>query len=191
VRAKKNILITGLPGIGKTTAVIRLAEELKDLGPAGFYTAEIRESGVRQGFELVGLDGRRGLLSHVDIKSTYRVGRYGVALGSFEIFLDSLALADPKTQVVIIDEIGKMECLSPKFKAVVRDVLDSEKPVIATIALKGMGFIAEVKNRVDIKLVEMTAGNRDALPAEIAGYVREILEASGQEGRNQSSRMNG
>jgi nucleoside-triphosphatase len=191
VRTKKNILITGLPGIGKTTIIKKLAEELKNLGLAGFYTAEIREGGVRQGFELVGLNGRRGLLSHVDIKSTYRVGRYGVALRSFEIFLDSLALADPKTQVVIIDEIGKMECLSPKFKAVVRDVLDSEKPVIATIALKGAGFIAEVKNRVDIKLVEMTAGNRDALPAEIAGYVREILEASGQEDRNQSSRMNG
>jgi nucleoside-triphosphatase len=191
VHTQKNILLTGLPGLGKTTAIKRLAEELKDLNPAGFYTAEIREGTVRQGFELVGLDGRRGLLSHVAIKSIYRVGRYGVALGDFEIFLDSLALAGPDNQVVIIDEIGKMECLSPKFKAVVRNVLDSKRPVIASIALKGMGFIAEVKNRGDVKIIEMTAGNRGALPAEIAGYVREILEASGQGARNQSSRMNG
>lgn len=188
---QKNILITGLPGIGKTTVIKKLAEDLMCLGPAGFYTAEIREGGVRQGFELVGLNGVRGLLSHVDIKSIYRVGRYGVALGDFEIFLDHLELADPKSQVVIIDEIGKMECLSPKFKAVVRGVLDSQRPVIASIALRGGGFIAEVKHRSDVKLLEMTAGNRGALSAEIAGYVREILEASGQVGRNQSSRMNG
>ena len=180
MREQKNILITGLPGIGKTTAIKKLAEELKDLCPSGFYTAEIREGTVRQGFELVGLDGGRGLLSHVGIRSIYRVGRYGVALGDFEIFLDSLALAGPNTKVVIIDEIGKMECLSPKFKTVVRDALDSEKPVIASVAFKGVGFIAEVKNRGDIKLLEMTAGNRSALPAQIAGYVREILKATGQ-----------
>ncbi len=187
----KNILITGIPCIGKTTGVIRLAEELKDLSPAGFYTAEIREGGVRRGFELVGLNGRRGLLSHVDIKSAYRVGRYGVDLGSFELFLDSLMSDGLANQVIIIDEIGKMECLSQKFRAFVRDSLDSEKPVIATIALKGVGFITEVKNRVDVKLVEMTARNRDSLPAEIGGDVREILEAAGQGNGNQSSRMKG
>jgi nucleoside-triphosphatase len=176
VRRQKNILITGLPGIGKTTAIKKIAEELKDLGPEGFYTAEIREGAVRQGFELVSLDGRKGLLSHIGIKSIYRVGRYGVALGDFEIFLDSLFLAGPKTQVVIIDEIGKMECLSPKFHTVVHDVLDSGKTVIASVALKGVGFIAEVKNRRDIKLFEMTPENRDSIPAEIAGYVREILK---------------
>ena len=191
MRVQKNILITGLPGIGKTTAIKKLAEELKDLGPEGFYTAEIREGAGRQGFELIGLDGRRGLLCHVGIKSNYRVGRYGVALEDFEKFLDALMLAGPKTQVVIIDEIGKMECLSRKFRAVVRGVLDSETPVIATVALNGAGFIAEVKNRADIKLLELTAGNRGTLPVEIAGYVREILKASGQEDRNQSNRMNG
>jgi len=191
VCGQKNILITGLPGIGKTTAIKKLAEGLKELGPEGFYTAEIREGAERQGFELIGLDGSRGLLSHVGIKSNYRVGRYGVALGDFEKFLDALMLARPKTRVIIIDEIGKMECLSQRFKAVVRSVLDSETPVIATVALKGAGFIAEVKNRGDIKLLEMTAGNRAALPVEIAGYVREILKASGQEDRNQSNRMNG
>lgn len=56
----KNILITGMPGVGKTTLIKRLSEELKDYHPVGFYTAEIREEGVRKGFELIGLDGRRG-----------------------------------------------------------------------------------------------------------------------------------
>ncbi len=179
-RAMKNILITGIPGIGKTTGVIRLAEELKDLSPAGFYTAEIREGGVRRGFEMVGLNGRRELLAHVDIESAYHVGRYGIDLRSFEFFLDSLMSAGPANKIIIIDEIGKMECLSQKFRAFVRDSLDSEKPVIATIALKDVGFITEVKSRIDVKLVEMTVRNRDALPAEIGGYVLEILKVAGQ-----------
>ena len=61
---KKNFLITGLPGVGKTTLIKKLSEKLKHLHPAGFYTEEIREAGQRKGFELISLDGKRGLLSH-------------------------------------------------------------------------------------------------------------------------------
>jgi len=172
MRIKKNILITGPPGIGKTTIMKKLAQMLKDTGPAGFYTTEIREGGVRYGFELVGLNGRKGLLSHIDIKSRYHVGRYGVDIRGFEIFLDALALTDPNAELVMIDEIGKMECLSQRFKTVVGTVLNSEKAVIATIALKGSGFIAEVKERKDTMLFEMTLGNRDSLAEEILRYVK-------------------
>ena len=75
---KNNILITGLPGIGKTTLIKKLSEELRNFHPVGFYTAEIREEGIRNGFELISLDGRKGLLSHIDIKSPYRVGKYKI-----------------------------------------------------------------------------------------------------------------
>jgi len=172
MRTKKNILITGPPGIGKTTIMKKLALKLKDAGPAGFYTAEIREGGVRQGFELVGLNGMKGLLSHIDIKSPYHVGRYGVDIRSFEIFLDALPLTAPSAGLVMIDEIGKMECMSQRFKTVVRTALDSGKAVIATIALKGPGFIAEVKGREDAMLFEITLENRDSLAEEILRYVK-------------------
>jgi nucleoside-triphosphatase len=172
MRTKKNILITGPPGIGKTTIMKKLAQMLKDSGPAGFYTAEIREEGARHGFELVGLNGRKGILSHVDIKGPYHVGRYGVDIRGFEIFLDALALTDPNITLVMIDEIGKMECLSQLFKTVVGTVLDAEKTVIATITLKGPGFIAEVKGREDVILFKMTLENRNSLGEEILRYVK-------------------
>jgi nucleoside-triphosphatase len=172
MRTKKNILITGPPGIGKTTIMKKIAQMLKDSGPAGFYTAEIREEGVRHGFELVGLNGRKGILSHVGVKSPYHVGRYGVDIRGFEIFLDTLALTDPNVALVMIDEIGKMECLSQLFKTVVGTVLDSEKAVIATIALKGPAFITEVKGREDAMLFEMTLENRDSLAEEILRYFK-------------------
>ncbi len=153
---KKHILITGVPGIGKTTLIRKLSLELKNFHPAGFYTAEIREEGIRKGFELVGLAGRRGLLSHVDIKSPYRVGKYGVDIQGLENFLDTALLMSPASRFMIVDEIGKMECLSGKFRNFIREILDSEKILVATIALKGTGFIEEVKERTDVDLYEIT-----------------------------------
>ena len=163
----KNILITGLPGVGKTTLIVKIAEALKDFHPAGFCTMEIREEGVRKGFELISLDGRKGLLSHTDINSQNRVGKYKVDINGFEKFLESIPFFEPKVRLMIIDEIGKMECLSGKFKRILQEMLDSQKWVIGTIALKGSGLISEVKKRQDVKLFEMTKKNRHGLLLEI------------------------
>jgi nucleoside-triphosphatase len=164
---KRNLLITGLPGVGKTTLVKKLSEELKHLHPVGFYTEEIREEGVRKGFELISLNGKRGLLSHKEIKSPFRVGSYRVDIKSFETLIDSIPFFDPSNPLIIIDEIGKMECLSDRFKNFLKKIFDSGKLVIATIAFKGSGLIAEIKERQDIKLFEMTKDNRDSLGLEI------------------------
>jgi nucleoside-triphosphatase len=172
VLVNKNILITGLPGVGKTTLVRNFVEELKQFHPVGFYTEEIREKGKRTGFELIGLDGRRELLSHTDIQTPHRVGKYKVDVKGFEAFLGSIALLNPLTRLVIIDEIGKMECLSERFKDCVIQCLNSEKWVLATVALKGGGFIEEVKRRHDIKLFEITQRNRDALLLDILSEVK-------------------
>jgi nucleoside-triphosphatase len=168
---EKNLLITGLPGVGKTTMIKKLYEALKDFRPVGFYTEEMREEGERKGFEPVNLEGKRGILSHVDIKSPYRVGRYKVDISGFEGFLDGISFSDPFARLIFIDEIGKMECLSDRFKILLRDALGSGKWVIATIALKGSGLITEVKQRQDVKLFEITKGNRNSLLWEI---LREI-----------------
>jgi nucleoside-triphosphatase len=169
---KRNILVTGLPGVGKTTLIKKMSEELKHLHPVGFYTTEIREEGTRKGFELISLEGRKGILSHIDIESPHRVGKYKVDIKSFEDFLDQIKFSAPTIGLIIIDEIGKMECFSDKFKKILNDTLDSEKWVIATIALKGGGLIAEVKKRKDIKLFEITSSNRDSLLSEI---LKELL----------------
>jgi len=153
--------------VGKTTLIRKLYEALKGFHPVGFYTAEIREEGMRKGFELVNLKGERGVFSHVDIKSPHRVGRYKVDVRGFEDFLDGISFLDPSSNLIIMDEIGKMECLSTQFDRSMKEVLDSEKWVIATIALKGSGLIAEVKQRRDVKLFEITQSNRDVLFSEI------------------------
>jgi nucleoside-triphosphatase len=171
-RAKKNILLTGLPGTGKTTLIKKLSEELSGMAPVGFYTEEIREGAVRKGFALISLDGKRGVLSHIEIKSPYRVGQYGVDIKGFENFLEGIAFLAPETGLIIIDEIGKMECLSPEFRRMIKEILSSEKLLIATVALKGGGLIEEIKRRDDVKLFEITQKNRDSLISEILSYIR-------------------
>lgn len=173
--AKKNLLLTGLPGVGKTTLIRKITEALKSLQPVGFYTEEIREGGERKGFELISLEGMRGLLSHKEIASTFRVGPYRVDVKSFEDFLSSISFFNPLTRLIIIDEIGKMECFSKQFEKLLEEVLDSEKWVIATIALKGSGPIDKVKKRQDVKLFEITQENRDALFSEI---LKEVIIGS-------------
>jgi len=169
---KKNLLITGLPGVGKTTLIRELARELRDHNPVGFFTAEIREGGVRKGFELISLDKRRRVLAHVDIRSRHCVGRYKVDMEGFEDFLTLIPFEDPRRKLVIIDEIGKMECFSAHFRKVLVELLDSERWVIATVALKGGGIIEEIKRRQDIRLFEINLGNRESLVAEIVKDVR-------------------
>ena len=169
---KKNLLITALPGVGKTTLIKNLAEALKPLHPVGFLTAEIREGGIRKGFELISLDGRKGLLSHTDIQSPHRVGKYRVDVKGFEDFLSSLPLLNPSTRLIVIDEIGKMECYSDQFKNLLQEILDSEKWVIATIALKGSEIIEEIKKRKDVKLFEITQRNRNSLLPDILSEVK-------------------
>ena len=167
VLVKKNLLITGLPGVGKTTLIKKLSELLQNLHPVGFFTEEIREEGVRKGFELISLNGRRGILSHKNIRTPFRVGEYKVDIKSLEDFLGSISFFNTLTRLIIIDEIGKMECFSDQFKKLLKEILDSEKWVIGTIASKGSGFIAEIKGRKDVKIFEITKKNRDFLFLEI------------------------
>jgi len=175
-REKANILITGLPGVGKTTFIINLVKELKGLSMAGYYTGEIREGGARKGFELVALDGKKSILSHVDIRSDHRVGRYGVDVNGFEAFLDSLDLTHSDADVLVIDEIGKMECHSGKFKHLITSLLDSEKSLVATISLRGEGLISQIKRRPDVQILELSAANRECLMIEVANSVRNLID---------------
>ncbi|RLC83158.1 MAG: AAA family ATPase [Chloroflexi bacterium] len=168
----KNLLLTGRPGIGKTTVIMRVLEAL-DIEATGFYTREMRGPRGRLGFEAVTLDGRRCTLAHVNFRSPHRVGKYGVDVKTFEeTIVPSIDPAlHPEAGLIVIDEIGKMECFSPRFREAVLKALDSNKPVLGTIAIRGNPFIEGLKGRPDVEIVKVTYANRDGLPAEIRGLL--------------------
>jgi nucleoside-triphosphatase len=160
-------LITGKPGVGKTTLVQKIIKRMGSVNMAGFYTAEIRSKGSRLGFELQGLNGKRRILAHVGIHGQHRVGKYGVHTGGFEEFLETLDLMNPDVELIVVDEIGKMELFSNRFRSLVCNALNSDKQVLASIPIKGNEFIREIKQRIEIHLFEVTHGNRDHLPDAI------------------------
>ncbi|MEE9588202.1 MAG: nucleoside-triphosphatase [Hyphomicrobiaceae bacterium] len=164
------LLITGAPGIGKTTVIRRVAEGLKGQGLRGFYTEEIREGGERMGFRLVSFDGTDRVIAHVHFPKTRRVGKYGVDIRALD---DAAPLIrpDPEARVYLVDEIGKMECLSEQFVAAMRALLTGSTPIVACIGQRAGGFIAEVKQRPECELWEVTHANRDGLPARILSWL--------------------
>jgi nucleoside-triphosphatase len=166
---RKTILLSGRPGVGKTPVIKRLADLLSNRAIAGFCTGEIREAGQRRGFGATTFSGGSGVLAHVGLKSRQRVGRYGVDVAAFEQLV--LPELSQPCDLMLIDEIGKMECFSTRFVEVVRGLLDGPTPVIATIAASGAGFIAEVKRRPDVEIWQVTREGREEMPQRLAGRV--------------------
>jgi nucleoside-triphosphatase len=170
----KNILITGPPGCGKTTLVEEIATQL-NIPAVGFITREVRQHGNRVGFSIHTLEGRNGVLAHVDAKSRFRVGRYGVQIATIDRIAVPSLKASSADVLIVIDEIGKMECLSEAFRKAVRLVLDSANPVLATIAMKGDSFIQLVKSRKDVTVIELNLANRDILASSLLNSIHESI----------------
>jgi|SRR5208283_1890837 len=170
---KKNIFLTGAPSSGKTTIIKKVIKALT-VPANGFYTEEERKEDKRVGFVLNSLDGHKGYLAHQDIRSDLHIRRYGVSIENIESIAVP-SIAPVSGQIIILDEIGKMECFSKVFREAALKALDSPSIVIGTITLGGDEFIETVKTREDMEILEVTPDNRDALPQEIIGKLEKLL----------------
>ena len=170
---KPLLLITGPPGVGKTTALRRVCDSARIEPLRGFFTEEVRAGGVRQGFRLVTFDGEARTIADVRRPGPPRVGKYGVDVAAIDDVARRVLAPDPAVALFVIDEIGKMECLAPGFVHAVRALLARSRPVLATVALIGGGLIEAVKRDSRARLVHLSRENRDRLPAELARMLRE------------------
>ena len=149
----------------------RVAERLGGTRVAGFYTEEMRTRGERRGFRLIAYDGAETVIAHVDFPKMTRVSKYGVDVAAIDRAAEATLAPLRGVELYLVDEIGKMECLSAVFVERMRRALDRRAPVIATIAQRGAGFIAEVKARRDCELWRLTRANRDAMPDEALAWL--------------------
>lgn len=160
-----NILLTGPPGIGKTTLLDKIKDRLEASGysTGGVYCPEIMENGARTGFSIIDIaSGRKGTLSSVHINGP-SVGKYHVNLEDLED-IGILALSDAlKTaDYIFIDEIAPMELKSPLFSKIVWKTMESDKTVLAVIHQRSQDpFILKVKNRDDVVIFNLSSHNRD------------------------------
>ena len=168
---KRACLLTGEPGCGKTTIIKEvLASTNKSAG--GFYTEEIRTKGVREGFKIITLDGKSAVLSHVDIRSPHRVSKYRVDVESMDkTAVTALREAIQSKDIIVIDEIGKMELFSSAFKDAVIEALQSEKKVLGTIMLASHPWADKIKERPEVEVIQVTRLNRNEVVNQVMAWV--------------------
>lgn len=170
-----NILISGYPGVGKTTLINKIIKEL-NCKIGGFYTSEKRENGKRTGFYITNFSGNQMVMADVNSPSSYRVSKYGVNIEAFaKIGIPALEKANESADLIIVDEIGKMEMFSSKFCIMLEKIFDSPKPVLATIKKIDCKLTAKLKARNDVEIFDLTIDNRDEMVDRILNRLSLIL----------------
>jgi nucleoside-triphosphatase len=168
---KRALLLTGQPGTGKTALIKEALARTKVKG-GGFYTEELRTGGIRQGFRIVTLDGREAILAHVDISSPYQISKYRVDIDSLNrVGVSALRQALKESDLVVIDEIGKMELLSPQFKEAVTQAINSGKKLLGTIMLNPHPFADEIKRHPAVEVLSVTRDNRPEVMKKVLDWI--------------------
>lgn len=172
--------LTGAPGTGKTTAILRVIDELRKRGVKveGMYTGEIRERGRRIGFAVKRINGEEGILAHVRLHGGPRHGKYFVNLQDLErvgvaAILDGILDAE----VVVVDEVGPMELYSEKFREAVDRLLSSPKHAVLTVHYRSRDpLVLKAKRAAGKRLITLTLENREYIPRLIVGELLEALK---------------
>ena len=158
------IVLTGAPGVGKTTALIRVARELKERGVkvGGIVSRELRtNNNMRIGFEFIDLTTNdRNVLASITGNGP-KVGRYFVNVAGCRFAAERLMNAVRNSDVIICDEIGPMELKSREFIDSAMNLLDVEKKVIVVVHQKLQHLlIDEFRNKSSL-LINLDLENRE------------------------------
>jgi nucleoside-triphosphatase len=179
--------ITGLPNVGKTSTLIKIVDKLEseDYTVGGMVTHAVVENGKRVGVKVEDWrTGEEAVFSHLGFDTKAKVE---TDEGLFHVRTDLLeqvgvkairdSLMDPIVDIIIIDEVGKMEMHSQMFCDAVKEALDSNKPVLMTLHKKSRNpLLQDIRRRDDVRILEVTPVNKNLLPYKIEKVLRDKLE---------------
>lgn len=171
---KNIILLTAPPRTGKSTLIKKIIQTLGEKNLCGFFTEEIHRDGERVGFKIKELNGDEFVFSHVDIVSDYKISRYNVDLEKFENFIDNVFSKIDNDKILIIDEIGPMQCLSSIFKKKITELFNRPTVVLGTVFYQNFEWIDDIKKSDKVELIELNLENRDCIASEIVDKLKEI-----------------
>ncbi|XP_065360854.1 cancer-related nucleoside-triphosphatase [Calliphora vicina] len=179
------ILLTGPPGVGKTTLVRKVCEDLINkysIVCNGFYTEEVRNTNTREriGFDVVTFNKKRGILARLDRtgKGPF-VGKYCVYVTEFEELALPLLHPGSGHNLLVIDEVGKMELKSKEFEMAVENSI-MKNILFATVPYElrqPLPVIDRLKNHPKAQIIVVTKENRNYLKSEIIAKILKLIKA--------------
>ncbi|KNC24423.1 hypothetical protein FF38_14176 [Lucilia cuprina] len=179
------ILLTGPPGVGKTTLVRKICEDLRNKHKIvchGFYTEEVRNPNSREriGFDVVTLNEKRGHLARSDNTKKIGpfVGKYQVYVKDFEELALPLLCSSTERDLLVIDEVGKMELKSRKFEMAVQNCI-MKTFILATVPYElrqPLPLIDTLKNHPKAQIIVVTKENRNSLQDEIVNKILQLIK---------------
>jgi len=157
---KTTFLITGMPGVGKTTLIRQLVSTMH-MRAGGFYTEDLQMRGIREGFRIVTLDGQMALLAATGHPGPVNVSKYGVDLQELErVGVAALRSAMDHGHVLVVDEIGRMQLQSSAFRHTIYDAIRSNHPILGTVMRGSNPYVERIKKHRNVQIVELTPDNR-------------------------------
>jgi nucleoside-triphosphatase THEP1 len=157
---KTAYLVTGEPGIGKTTIIRQVVSTMR-LRAAGFYTEDLRTAGIREGFRIVTLDGEMALIAAAGLAGAVQVSKYGVDLGELErIGVAAMRRALDRGYVMVADEIGRMQLFSRSFRQTILEAVRSGHPLLGTVMHGRNAYADRIKSHKNVEVLELTPHNR-------------------------------
>lgn len=164
--------ITGLPISGKTYALRHVIEMLgeKDVKIGGMIDEKIMDGRRATGMKVTNIQtGESVVFASPEIESKITVGSLGVDLSLFEsVAIEAIKTACETCDLIVIDEVGKVEVESEAFVDAVKDALDEDKPMIITLHKKSRNpLLQDIRRRDDVRILEITPTNRNLLPYKI------------------------
>ena len=164
--------ITGPVGSIKAEALRKIIDMLQKDGleVQGLLVTEIVNNSKLAGYSIFDIyTKKKAVFADTVITSRVKIDKLGVDTRILEeILIPSLQKARENADLIVIDEIGKLENATKNVQKEIEETLKSPKPLIVTLHKKSRNpVLQEIRSLEGIRVFDITPINRNILPFKV------------------------
>ena len=91
---------------------------------------------------------------------------------TFDSYGAGLVRRSGKKQLIVFDELGRLEIASSAFTGAVLEKFDGDTPILGVIKPERNRFLDAIRAKPNVAVIEVTVDNRDNLDIEIGKYLQ-------------------
>ena len=190
VKNTKHILLTGEPKSGKSYLLSKLIKSLSKNNKTkmkGFISSELQFKGIRVGIKIKNINKESENLMAIKIfknkkyneKNRNHIGSYQVDVNALEQISLPVFNDLKGCNLLIIDEIGKMELLSKKFKKKIIELFANEQKflILAIVPISNdISLVEKLKQKKDTEVFQLSKTNRKYIYSKIRKIVLNFVD---------------